>query len=46
MFVFFLIPLNKLVLFRLKKDAPAAQVEQFINESKEGGRKIPGKTMN
>lgn len=41
-----LIPLDKTVLFRLKKDAPAAQVEQFITESKEGGRKIPGKATN
>ncbi|PON22916.1 hypothetical protein TGAM01_v208171 [Trichoderma gamsii] len=35
-------PVYRVVLFRLKKDAPAAQVEQFITESKEGGRKIPG----
>ncbi|KAL6796400.1 stress responsive A/B barrel domain protein [Trichoderma sp. SZMC 28013] len=35
-------PVYRVVLFRLKKDASEAQVEQFINESKEEGRKIQG----
>lgn len=42
----FLIPLDNLVLFKLKKDVSEAQVEQFINESKEEGRKVPGKSMS
>ncbi|KKP00434.1 hypothetical protein THAR02_07464 [Trichoderma harzianum] len=35
-------PAYRIVLFKLKKDVSEAQVEQFINESKEEGRKVPG----
>lgn len=42
----FLIPLDNLVLFKLKQGVSEAQVEQFINESKEEGRKVPGKAMS